>query len=101
MRVNQGQEFVIGGYTPRTCSFDALIFGYYDQERLIYVGRTRNGFTPRSRLDTVSRSSAEAFLRLELSAAPDEAAKPYPRHASGILACHLPCAPSYRATVDT
>ena len=27
MRVNQGQEFVIGGYTPSARSFDALIFG--------------------------------------------------------------------------
>jgi len=30
MRVNQGQEFVIGGYTPGSGSFDALIFGYYE-----------------------------------------------------------------------
>ena len=51
MRVNQGQEFVIGGYTPTASSFDALIFGYYEGDRLIYVARTRNGFTPRSRLD--------------------------------------------------
>jgi ATP-dependent DNA ligase len=32
-------------------SFDALIFGYYEGDKLIYVARTRNGFTPRSRLD--------------------------------------------------
>ena len=49
MRVNQGQEFVIGGYTPSLRNFDALIFGYYDGDRLIYVARTRNGFTPSSR----------------------------------------------------
>ena len=30
MRVNQGQEFVIGGYTVGSKTFDALIFGYYD-----------------------------------------------------------------------
>jgi ATP-dependent DNA ligase len=29
MRVNRGQEFVIGGYTRGTKTFDALIFGYY------------------------------------------------------------------------
>ena len=46
MRVNRGQEFVIGGYTRGTNTFDALIFGYYEGERLIYVARTRNGFTP-------------------------------------------------------
>jgi ATP-dependent DNA ligase len=28
MRVNQGQEFVIGGYTPSPKNFDALVIGY-------------------------------------------------------------------------
>jgi DNA ligase D-like protein (predicted ligase) len=46
MRINRGQEFVIGGYTIGTRSFDALIFGYYEGDRLVYVARTRNGFTP-------------------------------------------------------
>jgi bifunctional non-homologous end joining protein LigD len=49
MRVNRGQEFVIGGYTRGTKTFDALIFGYYEVEKLIYVARTRNGFTPVTR----------------------------------------------------
>jgi DNA ligase D-like protein (predicted ligase) len=49
MRINQGQEFVIGGYTVGTKTFDALIFGYYEGDRLIYVARTRNGFTPAMR----------------------------------------------------
>ena len=49
MRVNRGQEFVIGGYTRGTKTFDALICGYYDGEQLIYVARTRNGFTPAAR----------------------------------------------------
>ena len=46
MRVNRGQEFVIGGYTRGTQTFDALVFGYYEGDQLIYVARTRNGFTP-------------------------------------------------------
>ena len=46
MRVNRGQEFVIGGYTVETKTFDALIFGYYEGDRLMYAARTRNGFTP-------------------------------------------------------
>ena len=49
MRVNRGQEFVIGGYTPSGASFDALIFGYYTGDQLMYAARTRNGFTPGSR----------------------------------------------------
>jgi DNA ligase D-like protein (predicted ligase) len=56
MRVNQGQEFVIGGYTPAGRNFDAIIFGYYDdQGRLIYAARTRNGFTPVSREELFRR----------------------------------------------
>lgn len=46
MRVNQGQEFVIGGYTLGTKTFDALVIGYYEQDRLLFATRTRNGFTP-------------------------------------------------------
>jgi DNA ligase D-like protein (predicted ligase) len=46
MRVNRGQEFVIGGYTPSDRNFDALVIGYYERGTLLYAGRTRNGFTP-------------------------------------------------------
>ena len=28
-RINLGQEFVVGGYTPGTHGFDALIVGFY------------------------------------------------------------------------
>ncbi len=49
MRVNRSQEFVIGGYTIGTKTFDALIFGYYEGNRLLYVARTRSGFTPATR----------------------------------------------------
>ena len=49
MRVNRGQEFVIGGYTRGTKTFDALVFGVYEGKKLIYVARTRNGFTPTTR----------------------------------------------------
>ena len=65
MRINLGQEFVIGGYTPSPKNFDALIFGYYEGKRLIYVARTRNGFTPRSREELFSR-----FRGLETAACP-------------------------------
>jgi ATP-dependent DNA ligase len=50
MRVNRGQEFVIGGYTIGATPFDALIFGYYEDGKLIYAARTRNGFTPATRV---------------------------------------------------
>jgi bifunctional non-homologous end joining protein LigD len=36
MRVNRGQEFVIGGYTIGN-PFGALIFRYFDKGKLIYL----------------------------------------------------------------
>jgi DNA ligase D-like protein (predicted ligase) len=48
-RVNLGQEFVIGGFTPGPHGLDAIIVGYYRENELIYVARTRNGFVPASR----------------------------------------------------
>ena len=60
-----GQEFVIGGYTHGTKVFDALVFGVYDTGRLIYVARTRNGFTPTSRAALFKKSAG-----LEISECP-------------------------------
>jgi len=55
MRINRGQEFVIGGYTIGTRTFDALIFGCYEGDRLLYVARTRSGFTPATRQQLFKR----------------------------------------------
>jgi len=55
MRVNRGQEFVIGGYTVGAQGFDALVFGYYEGDRLIYAARTRSGFTPVVRTQLMKR----------------------------------------------
>jgi ATP-dependent DNA ligase len=57
MRVTQGQEFVIGGYTVGGKTFDALAFGNYDGKKLIYLSRTRNGFTPALREKLMKRFS--------------------------------------------
>jgi ATP-dependent DNA ligase len=65
MRINKGQEFVIGGYTPSATNFDAIIFGHYDAHRLIYVARTRNGFTPALRANLFQR-----FQELEIATCP-------------------------------
>lgn len=65
MRINRGQEFVIAGYTKGGRSFDALVFGYYDGARLVYVARTRNGFTPASRERLMER-----FNQLEIQECP-------------------------------
>ena len=48
-RINLGQEFVIGGYTPGTHGFDALIVGFYRGRELIYAARVRAGLVPATR----------------------------------------------------
>ena len=55
MRINQGQELVIGGYTPGSHGFDALLLGYYENGNLLYASRTRNGFTPAIRQELFKR----------------------------------------------
>src|SRR5207249_2378416 len=47
-KVNRGQEFVIGGYTPGN-PLDALIVGYYEGEKLYFAAKVRNGFVPNLR----------------------------------------------------
>jgi bifunctional non-homologous end joining protein LigD len=65
MRVNRGQEFVIAGYTVGTTTFDAVVIGYYEGDRLIYAARTRNGFTPATRAQLF-----RTFARLEIRECP-------------------------------
>jgi hypothetical protein len=70
MRVNRGQEFVIGGYTVGTKTFDALIFGYYEGDRLMYAARTRNGFTPVVREQLFKKFRGLEIKRLSVRKSP-------------------------------
>jgi ATP-dependent DNA ligase len=45
----------MGGYTPTAKNSDALIFGYYENDRLLFAERTRNGFTPSLRDELFKR----------------------------------------------
>src|SRR6185295_2928832 len=47
-RINKGQEFVIGGYVPGH-PLDSIIVGYYDDGKLLFSAKVRNGFVPRVR----------------------------------------------------
>ena len=49
LRINRGQEFVVGGFTPGVHGLDSVIVGYYRGKGLAYVARTRNGFVPATR----------------------------------------------------
>ena len=43
-RVSPGQELVVGGYLPSGKTFDALLVGYYEGKRLVFIAKIRNGF---------------------------------------------------------
>jgi bifunctional non-homologous end joining protein LigD len=49
MRINKGQEFVIGGFIPGPHGVGSIIVGYYRGKDLVYVARVRNGFVPATR----------------------------------------------------
>jgi len=63
-KVNQGQEFVIGDYTPGN-PLDALVVGYYQEGKLLYAAKVRNGFVPNLR-----REVARKFNGLEADTCP-------------------------------
>jgi ATP-dependent DNA ligase len=63
-KVNQAQEFVIGGYTPGN-PLDSLIVGYYQGGQLLYATTVRNGFVPRLR-----REVWQMLKGMEIAACP-------------------------------
>ena len=54
-RLNIGQEFVIGGFTPGSHGIDALIVGFYSGDALTYAARVRAGLVPATRRELYSR----------------------------------------------
>jgi ATP-dependent DNA ligase len=52
-RTNREQEFLISGYVPGAHGFDALLVGIYENKKLIFVAKVKNGF--------VSLRKAEIF----------------------------------------
>jgi DNA ligase D-like protein (predicted ligase) len=49
IRINKGQEFVIGGFIPGLHGVDSIIVGYYRGKDLFYAARVRNRFVPATR----------------------------------------------------
>ncbi|MBV8573210.1 MAG: non-homologous end-joining DNA ligase [Acidobacteriaceae bacterium] len=55
-KVNQGQELVVGGYKPGGKNhFENLAVGYYDEGRLIFIAKLKNGFTPADKEEIYAR----------------------------------------------
>jgi len=71
-RVNLGQEFVIGGYTPGLHGVDAIIVGYYRSKELVFVARTRNGFVPASRRHLFEKLKPLAIPDCPFSSLPEK-----------------------------
>jgi len=53
-RINKGQEFVIGGYIPDN-PFDSIIVGYYQDGKLLYTAKVRNGFVSNTRREVAAK----------------------------------------------
>jgi DNA ligase D-like protein (predicted ligase) len=49
LKLENQQEFVIGGYRPGSNGVDALLVGYYDETGLRFAGKVRAGFVPHLR----------------------------------------------------
>ena len=43
------------GYTIGGATFDPLVFGYYEGDKLMYAARTRNGFASALRADLMKK----------------------------------------------
>jgi ATP-dependent DNA ligase len=64
MRVNRCQEFIIGGYSIGGSTFDAVILGHVVDGKLVYVERTRSGFTPALRAELLRKMKKLEVLQL-------------------------------------
>ncbi|MEJ0008688.1 MAG: non-homologous end-joining DNA ligase [Steroidobacteraceae bacterium] len=71
-RINQGQEFVIGGYTPGTHGFDALIVGFYLGKDLQFAARIRAGFVPATRRDVFAKIKHLKIARCPFANLPEK-----------------------------
>jgi bifunctional non-homologous end joining protein LigD len=56
LKLQHQQEFVVGGYRPDgESSIDALVVGYFEEDRLRYCGKVRAGFVPHTRRDLCTK----------------------------------------------
>ena len=55
LRLNIGQEFVIGGFTVANHGVDALVVGFYEGDSLIYTARVRAGLVPGTRRELYAK----------------------------------------------
>jgi bifunctional non-homologous end joining protein LigD len=49
LRLNNEQEFVIGGYRPGLIPFESILVGYYEKGEFLFASKVRPGLTPQTR----------------------------------------------------
>jgi len=54
LKLDQQQEFVVGGYRPGQHGIDALLVGYHEGGALRFAGKIRAGFTPHLRREVAA-----------------------------------------------
>ena len=86
-KINQSQEFVIGGYTPGN-PFDALIIGYYDGSELKFAAKVRNGFVPRVRREVFNKFGSLATTKCPFVNLPEKRRTMWALTADAIKNCH-------------
>lgn len=74
-RVNQGQEFVVGGYVPGTHGIEALLVGFYRGRDLLYVVSLRAGFTAHTREEVFAKIKELAIDECPFANLPQEGSK--------------------------
>jgi DNA ligase D-like protein (predicted ligase) len=72
MRINKGQEFVIGGFIPGPNGVDSILVGYYRGIDLVYVARVLNGFVPASRRQVFDKIRGLVSMKMPFVNLPDE-----------------------------
>jgi len=83
-KLEQQQEFVIGGYRPEgVTGLDALLVGYHEGKKLQFAGKVRAGFTPHIRRDLVDKLRPLAVSECPFANLPDASTG---RWAGGITA---------------
>ncbi len=65
LKINRGQELVIGGYKPAKGTFENLAVGYYENGKLLFIGKLKNGFVSETR-----REVAHQFIGIETEVCP-------------------------------
>src|SRR6185369_15175659 len=64
-KTSQSQELVVGGYIPGPDGFESLLVGHFEDRKLVFDGKIRNGFVPELR-----RKVSRQFARRETSECP-------------------------------